>query len=78
VFAFENGSIPALVRYGAATDAEANPIALEGGIVDVFFPPLIPVSGLLNGVQFAGQLTIVTSASGMIADGTKSIRAKPT
>jgi hypothetical protein len=51
------------------------PVARMSDAVNVFFPPLIPISGTLAGAPFAGVLTITTSAPGIITTGNPKVTA---
>jgi hypothetical protein len=74
-FAF-SGTQPLKVTFGVDSPPDAKPVGLAGGIVNVFFPPTCPVTGMINGsMPFAGTVTFVTDAVGMIADGSKKLQA---
>lgn len=57
----------------AIADGEA-PAARLGSTVNVFFPPLVPVTGTLNGLPFVGAATFVMPGVGVIQDGNPKVK----
>ena len=51
----------------------AAPTAHVGSTVNVFFPPLIQISGTLAGQPFFGMLTITSAGVGIIQDGNNKV-----
>jgi hypothetical protein len=67
----EDPTVVESVSFGGGTA----PVARLGDTVDVFFPPQIPVTGLLSGQPFTGLLTITTSGVGIINSGRRELQA---
>lgn len=53
----------------------ARPVARVGDPIEAMLPPVIPVTGTLNGMPFAGMLTIVDVLVGIISAGAEKTQA---
>lgn len=61
---WDSGEVTSISFHGGT-----RPYARVGDPVTWFFPPQMPVSGLLNGQSFVGVLTITTPGTGMVGGG---------
>ena len=58
-----------------AFDGGTRPVARRGDPVDVYWPPLLTISGTLGSVPFTGSLTIVSTSPGIITGGKDNVLA---